>query len=84
MGVLLISLFVSSINNDSVFHSSSEEGVSGNIFLISPRKNMLWYSLEAPHLMSPNSIFRGEIRKKKSLFLAEKNLIGSYVFSVAS
>ena len=44
-----------------------KRGYQANIFLISPQKHMLWYSLEVPRRGASNEYhnicFRGEIRR---------------------
>ena len=53
------------------------------IFLISPRKHILWYSLEAPHLGASNEYhniyFYGEIRKYRYFWTDKKHLIKGYM-----
>ena len=39
---------------ESLFKGLDKSGFQVNIFLISPRKHMLWYSLEAPHQGASN------------------------------
>ena len=60
-----------------------KSGCHVNIFLISPRKHMLWYSLEAPRQGAsneyPQHMFSWRNNKKYQYFLIEKkNLIKSY------
>ena len=52
--------------------AQDKRGFLDNIFLIPPQKQMLWYSLEAPHQgisnEYPQRVYRGEIRKISTHF----------------
>ena len=59
-----------------VYIATDKRGYPHNIFLISLRKHMLWYSLEAPRRGASNEYhnvcFRGEIRKISAFFGCKK------------